>query len=125
MFVLELTLLLLLLFFFFHYCSLESSGEYTSTSNAFLFFLRNEESIGSFKSLVTKPSNAIYRFSGYGPTFGGGFDIKTANKANSNQDSYAVFGNSYSVPSGVQNPLTILAGTQYFTPDDLKVFYLA
>ncbi|KAL9961647.1 hypothetical protein ACROYT_G030677 [Oculina patagonica] len=71
--------------------------------------------------MVKKPQNAIYRNSGYGPTFGGGFDINIANNANSNTGSYTYFGNSYSVPSGVQSGNTILAGTYSFTPDEVEI----
>ena len=74
--------------------------------------------------MVTNPSYAIHRWSSYGPTFGGGHDIQIANNANSNTNSYTDFGNSYSAPSGVQNRLTILAGTYTFTPDEVEVFYL-
>ncbi|XP_078382248.1 uncharacterized protein LOC144664922 [Oculina patagonica] len=101
-----------------------TSSSYGSSSNAFLFSLRNKEGLGPFKSMVKKPQNAIYRNSGYGPTFGGGFDINIANNANSNTGSYTYFGNSYSVPSGVQSGNTILAGTYSFTPDEVEVFYL-
>jgi len=74
--------------------------------------------------MVTRPSNAIYRRSSYGPTFGGGHDIRIYNNANSNTYSYTNFGHSYSVPSGVQDKKTILAGTYSFTPDEVEVFYL-
>ena len=74
--------------------------------------------------MVTSPTNAIRQYSSYGPTFGGGFDIYIANNANSNTNSYTYFGHSYSVPSGVQDRKTILAGTYKFTPDDVEVFYL-
>ena len=73
--------------------------------------------------MVTKPSRAIYRRSSYGPAFGG-FDIYIANNANSNIKSHTYFGDSYSVPSGVQDRRTILAGTHNFTPDEVEVFYL-
>ena len=107
------------------YCfSLESSSKYTATSNAFIFSLRNKESLGPFKSMVTKPSNAIRQHPGYGPTFGGGHDIYIANNANSNTNSYTNFGRYYSLPSGVQDRRTILAGTYSFTPDEVEVFYL-
>ena len=74
--------------------------------------------------MVTKPSYAIYRYSSYGPTFGGGHDIYIANNANSNTNSYTNFGTYYSVPSGVKDKRTILAGTYNFTPDEVEVFYL-
>jgi len=68
---------------------------------------------------VADPLRAIYRFSDFGPTFG--FDITISQ----GQDSRSFFGQYYSVPSGVQHPFTILAGAQFFTPDDWEVFYLA
>jgi len=101
----------------------ESSGSWSSTSNAFIFSLRNKEGLRPFKSTVTRPSYAILRSSYYGPVFGQ--DIRIYNNANSNQYSYTRFGSSYSLPSEVQDQRTILAGTNYFTPDDWEVFYLA
>ncbi|KAL9961665.1 hypothetical protein ACROYT_G030657 [Oculina patagonica] len=104
----------------------DTSSSYGSSSNAFIFSLRNKEGLGPFKSMVKSSQYAIYRNSGYGPTFGYGFDISIVNNANSNTKSYTSFGHgdSYSVPSGVQSKYTILAGTQYFTPDEVEVFYL-
>ncbi|XP_020623010.1 opioid-binding protein/cell adhesion molecule homolog isoform X2 [Orbicella faveolata] len=101
------------------------SSDYGYTSNAFIFSLRNKEGLGPFKSMVTNPTYAIYRFSGYGPTFGGGHDIYIANNANSNTNSHSDFGeySIYSVPSGVQDHHTILAGSRNFTPDEVEVFY--
>ena len=75
--------------------------------------------------MVANPSYAIYRSSVYGPKFGTGHDIRIANNATSNRNSYARIGHSYSVPRGVQNRYTVLAGTQPFTPDDWEVFYLS
>ena len=74
--------------------------------------------------MVTKPSYAIYKYSSYGPTFGNGHDINIKNNANSNTNSYTYFGYDYSLPSGVQDWKTILAGTYKFTPDEVEVFYL-
>ena len=67
---------------------------------------------------------AIYKSPSFGPIFGGGFDLKIADNANSNITSETNFGNTYSVPSGVQDRHTILAGTFSFTPDEVEVFYL-
>ena len=76
--------------------------------------------------MVANPSVAIDRYSGYGPTFGNGHDIHISNNANSNTWSYTDFGqyNAYSVPSGVQDQYTILAGTRHFIPDEVEVFHL-
>jgi len=107
-------------------CYLDTSGSYGSTPNAFIFSLRNKEGLGPFKSMVTNPAYAIYRSSSYGPIFGRGHDIFVTNNANSNTNSYTDFGqyNDYSVPSGVQDQYTILAGTRNFTPDEVEMFYL-
>ena len=68
-------------------------------------------------------SAAIYMDRSYGPIFGEGHDIYIADNANNNTDSYTQFGVSYTVPSGVQDRKTILAGTFFFTPDEVEVFY--
>ncbi|KAL9961743.1 hypothetical protein ACROYT_G030749 [Oculina patagonica] len=102
----------------------DSSSSYGSTSKAFIFSLRNKEGLAPFKRMVTISSYAIYRYSGYGPTFGHGWDIYIADNANNNNNSYTSFGSAYSVPSGVQSSSTILAGTYNFSPDDWEVFYL-
>ncbi|KAL9961767.1 hypothetical protein ACROYT_G030783 [Oculina patagonica] len=102
----------------------ESRNRYGSTSNAFIFSLHNKEGLAPFKSMVTSPSVAIRFRTRYGPTFGGGHDIYISDNANSNTNSYANFGSYYSVPSGVQDRTTILAGTNKFTPDEVEVFYL-
>ncbi|XP_020623012.1 roundabout homolog 3-like [Orbicella faveolata] len=99
-------------------------GSYASTSNAFIFSLRNKEGVAPFKSTVTNPSNAIYKRSSYGPTFGAGHDIFIFRNANGNSASYTNFGYSFSVPSGVKNKMTILAGFYNFTPDEVEVLYL-
>ena len=74
--------------------------------------------------MVTNPSKAIRKYSGYGPSFGSRYSIYIATNANSNTNSYTNFGYSYSVPSGVKSKYTILAGTRNFTPDEVEVFYL-
>ena len=73
-------------------------------------------------SEVRDPDMAINRVSGYGPIFG--FNIHIKNDANNNNNSYARLGWYYPAPAAVQNPNTILAGTFYFSPDEVEVFYL-
>ena len=104
--------------------SAESSGGYTSTSKAFIFSLVNNEGLPPFKSLVTSPQHAIKRTTAHGVTFGGGHDICINDKANSNTHSYANLGHYYSVPRGIQDKTTLLAGTYNFKPDELEVFFL-
>ena len=85
----------------------------------------DKEGLAPFKSMVREPSRAICHCSSYGPTFGDGYDIRIANNANQNTNSYTAFGDSYSLPNGVRNSGTILAGTFFFSPDEVEVFYLA
>ena len=105
-------------------CYSDSSNSWGYTSNAFIFSLRNKENLGPFKSMATRRGGAIYKRSSYGPRFGGGIDIHIATNANSNNRSFTKFGHTYSVPNGVQDRYTILAGTQNFSPDEVEVFYL-
>ena len=65
---------------------------------------------------------AIQRWSGWGPVFGA--DISIANNANSNSNSVARLVWAYPTPAAVQDPDTILAGTENFSPDEVEVFYL-
>ena len=107
--------------------SLESKGGYGSTTEAYIFSLRNKEAIGPFKSKVKRELQAIYRDKHYGPVFGK-YDIAVTDEANKNENSYTNFGqpgNVYNVPSGVKDSKTILAGTHHFSPDEWEVFYLA
>ena len=71
---------------------------------------------------VRRPGWAIYRAPWYGPAFGD--DIGIANNANSNSNSLARLVYAYLAPAAVQDPDTILAGTKYFSPDEVEVFYL-
>ena len=73
-------------------------------------------------SEVRWPDLAIYRASWDGPRFG--YDIFIANDANSNSRSYARLRWAYPTPAAVQDKYTILAGTEYFSPDEVEVFYL-
>ena len=92
------------------------------TRKAFIFSISNKEELDPFVSEVRSPDWAIFRWSRYGPRFG--YDIYTADNANSNSDSYARLGGHYPAPAAVQNPNTILAGTKNFSPDEVEVFYL-
>ena len=102
--------------------SIGGYGEYGFTRKAFIFSISNKEGLDPFVSEVRKPDGAIYRGSGYGPWFG--FDIYIADYANSNSRSFASLGRFYPAPAAVQDPDTILAGTLYFSPDEVEVFYL-
>ena len=102
----------------------ESSGGYSATSEAFIFSLNNNEGLAPFVSKVKKEYSGyvIYRRSSHGPRFGR--DVIIRDNANSNSNSRARLGYYYSVPPAVQDVHTVLAGTLYFSPNEVEVFYL-
>ena len=101
---------------------LESSDRWGFTRKAFIFSISNKEELDPFVSEVRRPDRAIDRRSGFGPVFG--FDIYIVNNANSSSSSRAGLGVYYPAPAAVQDKYTILAGTEYFSPDEVEVFYL-
>ena len=100
---------------------LESIGGHGFTRKAFIFSISNKEELDPFVIKVKSPYRAIYIASLCGPCFG--IDIIIANNANNNSDSYARLVWYYPAPVEVQDPKTILAGTEYFSPDEVEVFY--
>ena len=109
------------------YCTFgfsESNGGYGATSEAFIFSLNNSEGLAPFVSKVKEQytGGAIYRSSNYGPRFDD--DVIIGGDFFSIGYSTARLVYSYSVPPAVQNPRTVLAGTERFLPDEVEVFYL-
>ena len=103
---------------------LESSGSYAETPNAFIFSLNNFGRLAPFVSKV-KPQYkgyAIQRYSFYGPKFGQ--DLIIYLDVGNIHLSKAGLGMAYADPRAKQNPLTVLAGTKYFSPSEVEVFYL-
>ena len=103
---------------------LESSGNFGKTPNAFIFSLNNFGRLAPFVSKVksNKIDKAIERDSYYGPKFGA--DLIIYLDALDKENSEAPLGSRYSVPPGVHYPRKVLAGTEYFSPDEVEVFYL-
>ena len=100
-----------------------------SSVNAFLFSLKNKDNLEPFKAAVYRNSRrALYHYSAYGPTFGYGHDLCISNNANSNTNSHTYFGATYHSPPGytpdAANTKALLAGTYYFAPSEVEVFYL-
>ena len=114
----------ILCFFFLCFVLLESSGGDAETPNAFIFSLNNYEMLAPFvsKVMTEKKRKAIHKHSYYGPKFG--TDLVICLDAENKKNSKARLGSRYSVPPGVHYPLTVLAGTEYFSPDEVEVFYL-
>ena len=112
---------------YYYYFASDTSARYASTPNAFIFSLRNKEGLEPFKSMVRRPHFAIKSSWDTGPRFGIGHDILIDDHANDPSEdsfSYSSFGYAYTVPSGVKDASTLLAGTWKFIPGDWEVFYL-
>ena len=111
--------------------SVSGSCSYSSASKAFLFSLYNKDGYNPVKlTQYQKKTEAIYRCSSYGPTFGYGaghvHDIYISNNPTINQptNSYTRCGSTYSVPHGyLAGDCGFFTGALYFTPSDIEVFY--
>ena len=102
---------------------LEFGGGYAETPNAFIFSLNNSERLAPFLSKPKDTKRAIDRRSDTGPKFG--LDIIIYLDASSITRSTAGLVKYYSVPASVKDKgRTVLAGTVYFSPDEVEVFYL-
>ena len=103
---------------------------WTSAPGSFLFSLRNNDDLAPFKALLRDENDvkAIFRYSGNGPTFGGGWDLCIANNAGSNTASYTRFGRSYQLPPDntywETNTNSLLPGSFEITPSQIEVLYL-
>jgi hypothetical protein len=95
-------------------------------SGSFIFSVRNKENLSPFKAPLKDQNTpfAIYTYHSYGPVFGEGHDLFISNNAASNTRSYTNFNHNYQAPSGVSDTSTILAGTNYFQPSEIEVFYI-
>ena len=118
--------------FYLYFSLIDSSSGYQYDSKAFLFSLVNKPGWAPVKLPQTgkyssSRAYSIYCSSGYGPTFGNGHDFFITDNASSNSISHSDLGFTYSPPSGYSVgsnfARTFLAGTLYFTPDEVETFY--
>jgi hypothetical protein len=98
----------------------DSTSEYKSDPNAFLFSLTNKDNQPS-KMRQINTTNSIYCYSGYGPIFGGGFDIHICNNANTTMGSRSNLGQSYQHPQPSQGQ-SYLAGSHSFQLSEIEVY---
>jgi hypothetical protein len=103
-------------------------GRCKRSRSSFVFSLRNKDNLSPFKCPIFNHRNdkAISCFSGWGATFGNGYDLFISGNANANQHSYSDLGDTYQPPEGYQygTPQTkaLLAGSRKFTPNEIEVF---
>ena len=95
--------------YFYFYQLVSSPCGTRSSSTAFLFSLVNNPGRGpiTFKppGEVYSYEYAVYSCSGYGPTFGSGWDIYIVSDASSSTASFSNLGYVYNPPSGYSHCL--------------------
>ena len=124
--------MLITLGYIFNFSLIVSGSGHQYDSKAFLFSLVNKPGRAPTKLPQTgkyssNRAYSIYSVSSSGPSFGGGSDTYISNYASSNSNSYSNLGHTYSPPRGYSYGITFaktfLAGTYYFTPDEVETFY--
>ena len=102
------------------------SGDFKPDSNAFLFSLTNKENKPCKMNIAHNLAhNAIQCYSGNGPTFGSGYDIRIVNDANVEEGSYSNFGDTYKnlkYAAGTVEAQAFLAGAKEFRLSEIEVF---
>ena len=111
----------------FQLCIVSGSG-YTYSTASFLFSLKNHLN-QQYKMLIYRNHYyAIRSASSYGPTFGGGYDLKIPNSCHTNS-GYSQLGYTYRPPNGYSygssQAQSVLAGSYNFRCDEYEVFYQA
>ena len=114
-----------------HYFTVDGC-QFGSSSKAFIYSLTNNKGSGhavynpvKLPVKSDKYDEAVYRCDLKGPTFGWS-DIYISNNAASKQDSVTYCGRRYPLPPGYSLSgfnCKFYAGSFYFTPTDIEVFY--
>jgi hypothetical protein len=110
-----------------HFYVITGGWQWKQAPGSFIFSFRNQENLSPFKAPLKDENTpfAIFTYQNCGPIFGGGHDLFISNDAVSNTRSYTNFNIYYQVPSGqVNDTSTILAGTKYFQPSEIEVFFM-
>ena len=102
---------------------ISGSSGWKYCKKSFLFSLVNPSGAGPTLLPLkgTANQNGIYCSSGSGPTFGAGYDLYIADRANANSESFSNLGNSYQCPPEAECE-TFLAGQKHFVITELEVF---
>merc|ERR1712190_222984 len=75
--------------------SWHGNNTYTPDNDAWLYSLRNTNGTPKNFKIIQNYGNAMYGNNGYGPTYGGNFDLCIENNCNTNNSSYTNLGYSY------------------------------
>ncbi|CAF0825844.1 unnamed protein product [Didymodactylos carnosus] len=98
-----------------------STDQYVKDSSAFLFTLTNPHHISPTKYYNYQfPQFAVRHHIEFGPTFGGGSDIKIESDSNKNDNSYINFPHSYT--DTTRKGRVTFTGSKNFTTNDIEVY---
>jgi hypothetical protein len=100
--------------------SWDSSGQYKSDPNAFLFSLTNKDN-QPCKMRLIHTQYSIFCHSSHGPIFGGGNDLYICTNANTTAGSYSYLGHTYEHPEPSQGE-SYLAGSAEFQLSEIEVY---
>lgn len=102
-----------------------SSAGYVTDTGAFVFSLINNENKPR-KFQIKNGGSAIYNSNSYGPTFGGGHDIRITDNSNINSNSLSNLGYSYDslYTYGTNEARSFLAGSYNFQVREIEVFQI-
>ena len=104
-------------------------GIFVTSTNSFLFSLKNDLNKPFKSEIYRKPEEAIYDFANYGPTFGR-HDLVLSNRCHASHPvSYTNLGANYKPPFGYEfeskEAQEIMPGSFSFVCSDYEVFYQA
>ena len=104
----------------------DSTSGYKADPDAFIFSLRNASADPQLIPIKSDDlKHAIFCDAGFGPTFGGGHDIRIWADSNTLTDSYSELGNSYNFKlfdSETVKAQSFLAGTRNFQTLEIETF---
>jgi len=99
-----------------------SNSNYSNSTEGFLFHVSKKTKMEYFAN----STNAMYNYSSYGPTWGGGHDLMLCDNCNTTQSSYTNLGHTYKAPNGITYGSTdcqnYLAGSYNFLIDEYEVY---
>jgi len=98
-----------------------SSNTQCQSTEGWLFSLMNPSGKPIRMSIYQNATNAIYDHSGYGPTYGGNYDLHISNNCLNDAASYSNISNTY-MPPRIASNNTFLDGQQQFQVDEIEIF---
>jgi hypothetical protein len=105
-----------------------SAGVYMTDPSAFIFSLRRSGTSNNYKLMInsTTGTNALFGSSSYGPTFGGGNDIRIVDKSNTSTGSYSRLRDytAPTYPSGSTYTTFLTGGYQNWRTTEIEVYQI-